>query len=384
VTGYGNARPGPASIIRVLFLRFVDASMSSASVLDRWLPAAVNRVALKIALPVVAVVALGAALPLGWPLGRALLTGLGVGGVTYAAAHYWLHRRLKDTQAALRQIRQHAFEDLAAPSGPRGDELNTLIWEVYRTGQKLDNEIQDLKERESYRREFIGNVSHELKTPIFSVQGFTETLLDGALDDEEVNRTFLEKILHNVTRLENLARDLSAITKIETGEMEMTSEQFDLAEVFEEVQDSLELKANNKNVALRTELDDGLSCVYGDRDRIRRVIVNLADNAIKYNEDGGTVLLRATSHGADEVEVNVADDGIGIPSEHLPRLTERFYRVDKSRSRNQGGTGLGLAIVKHILGAHDRNLHVESTPGEGSTFGFTLPTTPQPALQSAG
>jgi two-component system phosphate regulon sensor histidine kinase PhoR len=318
------------------------------------------------------------------PLGPALLAGVGVGLVAYAAAHYWLHARLKNVQTTLRQLRQHAFDDLSPPTAPQGDELSILLREAYRTGQKLESEIQDFKERESYRREFIGNVSHELKTPIFSVQGFTETLLDGALDDDEVNQTFLRKILHNVNRLENLARDLSAITKIETGEMEMSKGQVDLPEIFQEVEDSLELKASENDVALRTDIDESLSCVYADRDRIRRVIVNLADNAIKYNEAGGTVLLRATPHGADEAEISVVDDGIGIPAEHLSRLTERFYRVDKSRSRNQGGTGLGLAIVKHILAAHDRNLHVESTPGEGSTFGFTLPTTPQPALQSAG
>jgi two-component system phosphate regulon sensor histidine kinase PhoR len=358
--------------------------MTTATPLDRWLPPFLSRLGLKIAAPVALAGMAGGWVLWGGPLWHGLVAGLAVGGVAYGAAHYWLHHRLKQTQAALRRIRQHAFDDLDAPAGPQGDELSTILWEVYRAGQKLENEIQDFKERESYRREFIGNVSHELKTPIFSVQGFAETLLDGALSDEEVNQTFLRKILHNVNRLENLARDLSAITKIETGEMEMSREQFSLAEVFEEVQESLELKAHENDVSLRAHLPDGLSAVYGDRDRIRRVIVNLADNAIKYNEAGGTVRLRAQPHGADEVEISVVDDGIGIPAEHLSRLTERFYRVDKSRSRNQGGTGLGLAIVKHILAAHDRNLHVESTPGEGSTFGFTLPTTPQPALQSAG
>jgi two-component system phosphate regulon sensor histidine kinase PhoR len=358
--------------------------MSTASPLDRWLPPVVSRLGFKIAAPVALAVAIGAVLVFAASPGYGLLAGLAAGGVAYAASHYWLHRRLHETRAGLRRIRQHAFDDLQAPGSPRGDELSTVLWEVYRTGQKLENEIQDFRERESYRREFIGNVSHELKTPIFSVQGFAETLLDGALDDEEVNQTFLRKILHNVNRLENLARDLSAITKIETGEMEMSREPFALPDIFQEVQESLELKASENDVTLRADVDDGLSAVYGDRARIQRVLVNLADNAIKYNEAGGTVLLRAQPHGADEIEIRVVDDGIGIPSEHLSRLTERFYRVDKSRSRNQGGTGLGLAIVKHILAAHDRNLHVESSPGEGSTFSFTLPTTPQPALQSAG
>lgn len=342
----------------------------------------VSPLALKIAGCVLITIATGATL-LSRSLADALLLSFTGGVVAYAAVYYWVHQRLFRLRATLRCIRAHNFDEITAPSHSQKDELSVLGWEVYRTGQKLENEIQELKERESYRREFIGNVSHELKTPIFSAQGFAETLLDGALDDEEVNRTFLEKILHNVTRLENLARDLSAITKIETGELEMSSEAFDLATVFEEVYDSLELKAHENDVVLRFEVADNLSTVYGDRERIRRVLVNLADNAIKYNEEGGTVTLYARPHTADDIEIRVEDDGIGIPSDHLPRLTERFYRVDKSRSRNQGGTGLGLAIVKHILGAHDRELQVESTPGEGTTFSFTLPTTPLPALESA-
>ncbi len=347
------------------------------------IPYFVNRLSLKIAGPVALLTALGGGLLPSLSVWMSLLLGGGVGLVTYAAAHYWLHRPLYRMRTALRSIRQHDFDDLSPPDTLYDDELGTLFQDILRTGQKLENEIQDLKERESYRREFIGNVSHELKTPIFSAQGFAETLLDGALDDEDVNRTFLRKILNNVSRLEQLARDLSAITKIETGEMEMSKETFDLSEVFKEVQESLELKAQEKEVALQTDLPDDLPSAHGDRDRIRRVIVNLADNAIKYNEPGGTVTLQARARSADEVDIRVVDDGLGIPSEHIPRLTERFYRVDKSRSRNQGGTGLGLAIVKHILAAHDRDLQIESTPGEGSTFHFSLPSTALPSLQSA-
>ena len=356
---------------------------SAASIGSFRLSSLVNRLALKLAgVAALTATVTGALLP-SLPLAAAVGMGLGVGAVVYAAGHYWLHHRLRRIRRILRGIRRHTFEELTPPSGPEDDELGVLLREVYRTGQTLENEIQELKEREHYRREFIGNVSHELKTPIFSAQGFAETLLDGALDDEEVNRTFLEKILHNVTRLENLARDLSAITKIETGELEMSSEAFGLADMFEDVRDSLELKAEENDITLRFDCVEGLPSVYGDQDRIRRVLVNLADNAIKYNEAGGTVALRAQAGSGDTVRISVEDDGIGIPPEHLPRLTERFYRVDKSRSRNQGGTGLGLAIVKHILAAHDRELQVDSTPGEGSTFFFTLPTTPFHALESA-
>lgn len=351
--------------------------------LERWLPPVVNRLALKMAGPVALVTGIGAAWGTNWALWVDAAVGFGLGSLVYGIAHLLLHHRLDQAHTALHHIRQHNFEDLTAPTGARTDELDSLRWEVYRTGQKLETEIQDFRKRENYRREFIGNVSHELKTPIFSIQGFAETLLDGALDDDEVNQTFLEKILHNVGRLENLARDLSAITKIETGEMEMSTTSFEVAPLFQEVYNSLELKAHENDVALRLDVNEELSPVHGDPDRLRRVLVNLADNAIKYNEPGGTVALRARSTSGNEIELSVADDGIGIPEEHLPRLTERFYRVDKSRSRNQGGTGLGLAIVKHILAAHDRNLTVESTPGEGSTFSFTLPTAPQPTLQAA-
>lgn len=348
--------------------------MSRSPTMTSWLPSSVNRLALKIAGPVT-IAALGTILLPAWGIGEALGLSLFLGLLTYGAAHYWLHQRLARLRSAARHLRQHAFDELTPP-GPSDDELSLLGWELYRTGHTVEHEIQALKERESYRREFIGNVSHELKTPIFSAQGFAETLLDGAIDDEEVNRTFLKKILRNVTRLENLARDLSAITKIETDEMEMSNEAFHLDDLFGDVRDSLELKANENNVTLQSEDAGEVPPVYGDPERIRRVLVNLVDNAIKYNEAGGTVTIQAHPRSADEVEVSVIDDGIGIPSEHQSRLTERFYRVDKSRSRNQGGTGLGLAIVKHILAAHDRSLHVDSTPGEGSRFSFTLPTRP--------
>lgn len=355
---------------------------SPSSTSSHWLPSFVNRLALKIAgsAALAAMVSTGLMASSLWTVP---LAGVTLGGVVYAAAHYWLHRPLNQIRTTLRAIRRHDFDDLSDPSTLRSDELNLLLWEAYRTGQRLKNEIQDLKERESYRREFIGNVSHELKTPIFSAQGFAETLLDGALDDEEVNRTFLKKILRNVTRLESLARDLSAITKIETGEMEMSKEEFALSVLFDEVQDSLELKADKKDIGLHTEIDGELSSTYGDKDRIRRVLINLVDNAIKYSEAGDCITLRVRSHSAEEIEFRVEDEGIGIPEEHLHRLTERFYRVDESRSRNQGGTGLGLAIVKHILGAHDRQLKVESTPGEGSTFWYTLPAASPSTLNPA-
>lgn len=330
-----------------------------------------------------AAAALGLALGLAFDLGRpglalvfglALVSGLALGAVAYGVARRMLAARLALAAATLEQIRRHRFDDLAATRRPAGDELDRLLGEVYRTGQALEKDLCAFKKVENYRREFLGNVSHELKTPIFSIRGFAETLLDGALDDADVNRSFVEKILRNAGRLSNLAADLAEISRIETGELKMEHAPFDLRRVVRDVVELLEPIAEEQGISLRYRAPETLPPVMGDGSRIRQVLINLAENGIKYNERGGSVEIVARPLASGEVKVSVVDNGIGLAPEHLPRLTERFYRVDKSRSRAQGGTGLGLAIVKHILGAHDRALMVESSPGRGSTFGFTLPT----------
>lgn len=344
-------------------------------------PTRINRIALKLAgavaagTLVLALVVYAASLGAGW---GALGLALGAGGMTLYVAHRILAERLELARSTLRQIRRHQFENLDATRLQRNDELGALIWEVYRTGQALEKEIRELKRLENYRREFLGDVSHELKTPIFAIQGFAETLLEGALEDEQHRRRFVEKILRNASRLSNLASDLAEISRIETGELQMTVESFSLPALVEEVVESLEPAARAQDVAVRHHVPNNLPPVKGDRERIRQVLINLSDNAIKYNNPGGHVELVARLLPSGEVKVSVVDDGLGVAPEHIPRLTERFYRVDKSRSRVQGGTGLGLAIVKHILGAHERQLVVESSPGRGSTFGFTLPTVAVP------
>ena len=316
----------------------------------------------------------GAALVLG--LSHASLGpvfGLVLGAVAYGVAHRLLAARLTLAHATLKQIRRGHFENLDGAHLPRGDELNGLLWQVYRTGQALERDFLALKQVENYRREFLGNVSHELKTPIFSIRGFAETLLDGALEDPGVNRAFVEKILRNANRLSNLASDLAEISRIETGALKMDIALFDLRRVVRDVVELLEPVAEAQQITLQYRLPDDLPPVRGDGNRIRQVLINLAENAIKYNNPGGYVEVVARHLSGGEVKVSVVDNGIGLAAEHVPRLTERFYRVDKSRSRYQGGTGLGLAIVKHILGAHERTLMIESSPGRGSTFGFTLP-----------
>jgi len=299
---------------------------------------------------------------------------------TYIASYQVLHNRMELARRTLHQIRRHQFENLETTESPKGDELNALIWQVYRTGLALEKEIRELRKIENYRRDFLGNVSHELKTPIFAIHGFAETLLDGAIHDERFSEAFVEKILRNAKRLHNLAQDLAAIARIETGELKMTMEPFHLARLVREIIESLEGTAADKTITLQYHLSEGLPTVMGDRERIGQVITNLVDNAIKYNDEGGHVEVVARRLPTNEVKISIVDNGIGIPPQHIARLTERFFRVDTSRSRSQGGTGLGLAIVKHILGAHKQTLRIESGPNKGSTFSFALAVAETPAL----
>ena len=320
--------------------------------------------------------------------GAALAAGLGLGalagGLAYAIVRRSIVERLEVARRALRDARKRRFEALATlPPRSDRDEIDALIHQVNRAGQALQQEIERLERAESYRREFLGDVSHELRTPIFAVSGFAETLLDGALDDERVRRRFVEKIASNARRLETLSRDLSAIANLETGRLQLHAAPFRLGGLVAEIAESLEMMASGRNVSLDARLPEDLPLVLADHDRLRQVLTNLVENAIKYNEPGGhveVVARRLHAHGA--IRISVVDDGIGIPEQAIPRLTDRFFRVDKSRSREQGGTGLGLAIVKHILEAHEQKLSIDSRVGYGSTFSFSLPAAPTPEAES--
>jgi len=244
------------------------------------------------------------------------------------------------------------------------------------TGWAEDNqkEIEELKKLEIYRKEFLGNVSHELKTPIFNIQGYILTLLDGALDDPEVNLEYLKKTEKNIERLINIVQDLEIITQLETGEIKLEFSKFNIVALIREIYEMLEIKAKQNKIAF--SFHDSLSSdaevnVFADKEKIRQVLINLIENSIKYGSEGGRT--KVSFYDMDEnVLIEVSDNGIGIDSKHLPRLFERFYRVDKSRSRNMGGSGLGLAIVKHIIESHKQTVNVRSAPGVGSTFAFTL------------
>jgi two-component system, OmpR family, phosphate regulon sensor histidine kinase PhoR len=235
-----------------------------------------------------------------------------------------------------------------------------------------DMEIQELKRNEKFRREFIGNISHELKTPVFNIEGYVHSLIDGGIDDDKVNMNYLKKAAVNLDRLNNILRDLDTITYLESGKSELELLCFNIWDLITDVAESLNLLAENYDIHVELNQQDKQPVfVIADKERIRQVLTNLLSNSIKYGSEGGKTEIQVAKT-KDNVIIRIADNGIGISKKHLPRLFERFYRVDKSRSRNRGGTGLGLAIVKHIIEAHQQKITVQSNPGEGTTFEFTL------------
>lgn len=268
--------------------------------------------------------------------------------------------RFKSTKERARDV--HMGEDVMEKV-----RLDVMDW-----AKEKVNEISALKEQDSFRKEFIGNLAHELKTPVFNIQGYILTLLEGALEDSEHNRKFLMKAAKNVDRMAGLIDDLDVITKMEGGTLDLNITTFDLGELVTEVMDQLEQRAKRASISV-VFVDEGKRKieVKGDAPKIEQVLTNLISNSLRYGNEGGTTQIRCYDM-EEQVLVEVADDGIGMSEEHLPRIFERFYRVDKSRSRNAGGSGLGLAIVKHIIEGHDQSISVRSTKGKGSTFSFTL------------
>jgi len=251
------------------------------------------------------------------------------------------------------------------------DILNEVDEEVKGWSESKSNEIIRLKEMEQYRKDFLGNVSHELKTPIFNIQGYILTLLEGGLEDPEINRKYLEKAEKNINRMISIVEDLETISKLEYGQLKLEFAKFDILALTKDIFEACEDRANLKQIKLKIIKNPGAVFVYADEDRIRQVLTNLILNAINYGREKGSVSVELFDM-FENILVEVADDGIGIPEEHIPRLFERFYRVDKSRSSQSGGTGLGLAIVKHIIEGHNQTINVSSLVGKGTTFTFTL------------
>jgi two-component system, OmpR family, phosphate regulon sensor histidine kinase PhoR len=238
--------------------------------------------------------------------------------------------------------------------------------------ESREKELAHFENLDSYRKEYLGNVSHELKTPVFNIQGYIDTLLNGGLEDATINFEYLHRAEKSIDRLINIIDDLETITQMESGELHLDIDVFDIANLCKDIYASMELSASKRNIKLElAKRYDKPVHVKADKFRIRQVLGNLVTNSIKYGKDNGTTLI-TLSYLNDDVILEIEDNGDGIPAKHLPRIFERFYRIDKGRSREQGGTGLGLAIVKHIIEAHEKSIKVESDVGKGTKFTFSL------------
>jgi len=282
----------------------------------------------------------------------------------------FINKKIKLIYKTIHNLKFTRNADLKADM--RTDVLNEVNEEVIEWAEKNKQEVEALKTQEKFRREFIGNLSHEMKTPAFNIQGYLLTLLEGGLEDPSINRKYLEKAEKSTERLINIVNDLDTISGLEVGQLKPDLQRMDIVEVTKDVLDSFEMTTSKAKIKLTFNKSyDAPIWVMADRKGIRQVLVNLILNSINYGKENGTTEVRF--YDMDErLLVEVADDGIGIAAKSLPRLFERFYRVDESRSRDKGGTGLGLAIVKHIMDAHRQTINVRSTEGIGSTFSFTL------------
>jgi two-component system, OmpR family, phosphate regulon sensor histidine kinase PhoR len=285
----------------------------------------------------------------------------------------FIYEKIKLIYKTIHQLKSQKKEQKSGILN-NADIIEQTNREVMEWAKNKLQEVNDLRKLEAYRREFLGNVSHELKTPIFNIQGYVLTLLDGGLEDPRINRSYLERTEKSIDRMISILEDLEAISRYEAGEMKLKIEKFDLVALCHEVVEFQEIKASKKDIQIRFAHNyESPIYVYADKQKIQQVLTNLIVNSIKYGNHNGRT--KISFFDMDEnVLVEVTDSGIGIPEEDLPRVFERFYRGDRSRTRRGGeaGSGLGLAIVKHIIEAHNQTVHVRSTLGVGSTFGFTI------------
>jgi two-component system phosphate regulon sensor histidine kinase PhoR len=293
----------------------------------------------------------------------------------FVVLEFLIFREVNKFHRLMGKLRKKELSGLTKEKSQPLNPFQKINEEIFSFAALKQKEIDELKKLEAFRREFIADVSHELKTPIFAAQGFVHTLLDGAVNDKQVRGKFLKKAAKSLDGLDILVQDLLTLSQIESGDIKMRFEHIDLFKLCHEVVDQYEEKAEKKNIKLKLSGDHYQKImVYADWQRITQVMTNLVSNGINYTPEGGEVVISFDA-GKKNVTTSVKDNGEGIPSSHFPRLFERFYRVEKSRSREKGGTGLGLAIVKHILDGHHSKAEVESTVGKGSTFSFKLPKT---------
>jgi two-component system phosphate regulon sensor histidine kinase PhoR len=251
--------------------------------------------------------------------------------------------------------------------------IDEVRQDVEQWAEQRSAEIELLKTNEAYRKEFLQNLAHEFKTPIFAIQGYVDTLLSGAMENPELSKRFLENASRNVDRMVNLVSDLDEISRLESGEQPLSRENFVIQDMIRETYDALSIKTSARNIkcSIKKGCESPIT-VFADKEKIRQVLNNLLENATKYGKNDGTIVASIYKMDGQHVLIELSDDGIGISEEHLPRIFERFYRTDRGRSRDVGGTGLGLAICKHIIEAHGQAMHVRSKPDIGTTIGFTL------------
>lgn len=296
--------------------------------------------------------------------------GASCGVLFHFLIKYFITDRLRILYRSIRKGKFHSNEELAESA--LNEAIDQAEEETREWTDARMQEISKLKEQEEYRREFLGNLAHELKTPVFSIQGYILTLLEGGLEDETINRAFLERASKATDRMTSILEDLDQLTKFEVNEIALDIQRFDIHELVKDIFEDLEMKAKKKKIKLKFSKDDYTPImVRADRNKITQVLTNLISNSISYGNEGGRSTVRFYVMD-DIVTIEVSDDGPGIEESHIPRLFERFYRVEKSRNRNEGGSGLGLAIAKHIIEAHGQTISVRSTPGVGSTFTFSL------------
>lgn len=291
---------------------------------------------------------------------------------TFYTVDYLVFKEVNEIYASIKKLKIKDFDISRKNLIKSVNPLKKLNREISNYVSKKQAEIEELKRMELFRREFLADVSHELKTPIFAAQGFVHTLLDGAIDDPDVAIRFLKKAAKSLDGLDALVRDLVVLSQVETGDLKMQLEVVDIRQITHDIFDQLENKATKRGMKMKTKMKGVDDClVMADEQRIRQVMTNFIDNAIKYGKDNGKIIVNFEDN-KKTLQISVEDDGPGIPPEDVPRLFERFYRVDKSRSRERGGTGLGLAIVKHILNAHQSVVSVTSKLEKGTRFTFHL------------
>jgi two-component system phosphate regulon sensor histidine kinase PhoR len=290
--------------------------------------------------------------------------------ITRFSIETFIYNKVKIIYKNIHELKVGNDDDEAEAA--RTTDLDMVTREVSEWAEQRRNEIAELREREDFRREFIGNISHELNTPIFNIQGYLLTLLDGGLEDPEINKRYLRRANKSVDRMIGIVNDLNTISALEANRVTLNMSSFDIVELVKETFEMLEDNAKERKITLRFKKEyDSTFKVEADREKVAQVLINLIMNAIKYGNSKGYVEVRFYDMH-HQILVEVADNGVGIPQQDIPRIFERFYRVDKSRNREAGGTGLGLSIVKHILEAHKQSINARSSENVGTTFSFTL------------